>query len=96
MKESSTEGVDVGNDELADMKQAVNTIRRKGLDQFEGQSSGYKVWFKLDIGFFKTTFSKIHSELYKELFKSNNENQYMEVYKTFIVLFYIKLIKKKY
>ena len=68
------------------MKQAVNTICRKGLDQFQGQSSRSKVWFKLDIGGF-IIFSKSHSELYKELFKNNIEDQDMEVYKTFTVLF---------
>ena len=55
-KKSSTKDVDKGTDELADMKQAVNTICRKGLDQFEGQSSECKVWFKLDIEFFKQLF----------------------------------------
>ena len=39
---SSTEYVEKGTDELADMKQAVVTIRRKCLDQFEGQSKGSK------------------------------------------------------
>ena len=50
---SSTKDVDKGTDELADMKQAVNTICRKGLDQFEGQYSGSKGQFKLGIGFKK-------------------------------------------
>ena len=44
--------VDKSTDELADMKQKVNTIFEKGLDQFEGQSTGSKGWFKLDIEFF--------------------------------------------
>ena len=39
-KKSSTEDVEKVTDEFSDIKQAVNTIRRKGLDQFEGQSSG--------------------------------------------------------
>ena len=69
-KKYSTKDVEKGTDKLADMKQAVNTILRKGLDQFEVQSSGCKGWFKLDIGFIKSTFSKSHSELYKELFKN--------------------------
>ena len=47
-----TKDVDKGTDELAYMKQAVVPIRRKGLDQFEGQSSGCKGWFKLDSGVF--------------------------------------------
>ena len=66
------------------MKQKVNTIRRKGLNQFEGQFTGTKGWFKLDIEFFKTTFSKSYSEFYKELLKNNIEDQDMELYKTFL------------
>ena len=57
-KKYSTFGVDKGTDELACMKQKVHTIRRKGLNQFEGQSNGSKGWFKLDIECFKTTISK--------------------------------------
>ena len=57
----ATNDIDKGTDKLADMKQAVVTIRRKGLDQFEGQSSGSKGWFKLGSGVLKTTFYKIHS-----------------------------------
>ena len=41
---SSTYDVDEGTDELAYMKQAANTIRRKGLYKFEGQSKGYTGW----------------------------------------------------
>ena len=54
-KKSSTKDVEKGTDELADMKQKVNTIRRKGLYQFEGLSIGSMGWFKLDIDFLKTT-----------------------------------------
>ena len=72
-KKYSTKDVDKFTYEKTDMKQAENTIIRKGLDQFEGQSRGSKGWFKLDIGFLKTTYSKSHSELYKELFKNNIE-----------------------
>ena len=50
-KKSSTKYVDKGTYDLEDMKQAVNTIFRKGLYQFEGQYSVSKGWFKLDIGF---------------------------------------------
>ena len=55
-KKYSTKDIDKGTGELADMKQAVNTILGTGLDQFEGQSSECKVWFKLDIEFFKQLF----------------------------------------
>ena len=67
-KKSSPNNVDKGTDKFADMKQAVVTIRRKCLDQFEGQYSGSKRLFKVDSGFIKTTFSNIHLEFYEELF----------------------------
>ena len=60
-KKYSTKDVDKVTDELEFIKQKVSTICRKGLDQFRGQSIGYKVWFKLDIEFLKTTFPKSHS-----------------------------------
>ena len=68
-KKYSTFVVDKGTDELEFMKQKVNTVFWKILNRFEGQSTGSKGWFKLDIKFFKTTFSKNNSEFYKALFK---------------------------
>ena len=63
---SSTKDVDKGTDEFSDMKEAVKTIHQKGLYQFEDQSNGYKGWFKLDIGFFETTFlNVIHNSIKK-------------------------------
>ena len=62
---SSTKDVEKGTDKLAYMKRSVVTILRKGLYQFGGQYKGSRVWFKLDNGFLKTTFSTIHPELYK-------------------------------
>ena len=73
-KKYSTKDVDKGTDELADIKKSLVTIRRKGLDKFEGQYKGSKGWFKLDSGFLITTFSTIHSELYKELFEKYIED----------------------
>ena len=61
-KVSSTFDVDKGTNELEFMKQKLNTIHRKGLNNFEVQSNRYKVWFKLDIESLKTTFSKGHRE----------------------------------
>ena len=55
----STFDVDKGTDELAFMKQKVNTIRGKGLSQFEGQYTGSKGWFKHDIEFLKQLFLKV-------------------------------------
>ena len=46
-KKYSTKDVDKGTDELAYIKQAVVTICRNVLDQFEGQSKRSKGWFKL-------------------------------------------------
>ena len=51
-KKYSTLDVEKYTNELEFMKQKVNTISRKGLNQFEGQSTGSKGWFKLDIDFF--------------------------------------------
>ena len=48
----STKYVDKVTGELEDMKEAVVTIRRKDLYNFEGRSKGYTGWFKLDSGFF--------------------------------------------
>ena len=78
-KKYSTNDVDKGTDELEDMKKTVVTILKKGLDQFEGQSKGSTGWFKLDSGFFKTTFFTIHSEFYKEIFENNIEDQDTEM-----------------
>ena len=86
-KKSSTKDVDKGTDELIDMKKSVVTIRRKGLDKFEGQSKGYTGWLKLDSAFLKTKISTINSELYKEFYEKNIGNQGGELYKTFIVPF---------
>ena len=56
-KKYLTKGVENGTDELADMKKAVFTIRRKGLDKFEGQSKGSTGRFKLDSGLKKIYYS---------------------------------------
>ena len=53
------------------LRKKFHTICRKCLNQFEGQSTGTHGWFKLNIEFLKTTYSKNHSEFYKELFRDN-------------------------
>ena len=83
-KKSSTKDVEKGTDELEDIKNAVVAIRRKGLDKIEVRSKGSTGWFKLDSGVLKTTFSTIHSELYKKHFEKDIEDQDTELYKTFI------------
>ena len=60
-KKSSTLDVDKGTDELKFMKQKLNKIFKKDLNQFEGQSTGTQGWFKLNIKFFETTYSEINS-----------------------------------
>ena len=74
-KKSPTLDVDKGTYKLEFIKQKVKTFCRKGLNLFEGPSTGTKGWSKLDIEFLKTTFSKSHSEFYKELFEKNIEDQ---------------------
>ena len=64
-KKYLTKDVKKGTDELAFNKQRVHTIFRKALNQFEGESIGTHEWFKLNIEFLKTTYSKINSELYE-------------------------------
>ena len=58
-KKSSTIDVDIGTDNLVFMKQKVNTICSKGLNYFEGQYNGSKLWFKLYIDFSKQLFLKV-------------------------------------
>ena len=66
---SLTKDVDKVTYELAYMKQAVFTIFRKGLDQFEGHSKVSKVWFKLDSGFFKQHFLQVIQNSIRNFFK---------------------------
>ena len=58
-KKSLTKNVKKGNDELAFKKQKFHTIFRKGLNQFEGQSTVTHAWFKLNIYFFKRLIVKV-------------------------------------
>ena len=48
-KKPSMKDVEKGTNELEFIKRKLNTIRRKGLNQFEGQSARTQEWFKLDI-----------------------------------------------
>ena len=82
--------------ELAFKKQKLHTILRKGLNQFEGQPTVTQGWFKLDIEFIKTTYSKSHSEFYKELFKNNIEYQDKDMYEKLVVPFVRELINRQY
>ena len=51
-KKSLKKDVKEGTDEFSFKTQKVHTIHRKGLNQFEDQSTGTHGWFKLDIEFF--------------------------------------------
>ena len=68
-KKSSTKYFEKGTDELEDMKQAVVTMRRKGLYQFEGQSKGSKGGFKLDSVFLKQHFLQVIQNSINNFFK---------------------------
>ena len=63
-KVETSEEVDKGNKNLDDMKEAVFTIRRKDLDNFEGQSKGSTGWFNLDHEFFKRNVSTLELHFY--------------------------------
>ena len=50
-KDTSSEEVDKGNKFFDDMKEAVVTIRKNNLDNFEGQYIISTGWFNLDHEF---------------------------------------------
>ena len=56
-KKSLTKDAEKGIGELEDMKEAVVTICRKDLDNFEGRYKGSTGWFKLDIDLKETKSS---------------------------------------
>ena len=62
-KKSSTNDVDKGTDELEFMKQKMDSIRRKGLDKFEGQYIVSNGWVKLDIELKKIFLKVIQSSI---------------------------------
>ena len=61
-KKPPTKDVDKGTGELEDIKQALFTIRRKYLDNFEGHSKVSTGWFKLDSRF-KKNLQLIHNSI---------------------------------
>ena len=65
----------------------VVTIRRKNLDNFQGESTGSTCWFIFDRWWLKETLSELEPYFYKNLLKSNIEGQDIETYKTALVLF---------
>ena len=63
-KVTTSEEVYKGTKNVDDMKEAVVTIRRKDLDNFEGKSKGPTCWFNLDHAFFKRHFYTLEPEFY--------------------------------
>ena len=63
-KVTTNDEVDKGKKKLDDMKEAVVTIRRKNLDNFESQSKGSTGWFNLDNEFLRIKVSTLEPDLY--------------------------------
>ena len=63
------------------------TIRKKDIDNFEGQSIGSTGCLNLDHDWFKIKFSTLKTDFYKKLFEKDIEGQDFEPYKTFLVPF---------
>ena len=66
---TTSEEVEKGTKKLDDMKEAVVTIRRKYLDNFEGQSKGSTGWFNIDNVSLKIKFSTLEPNIYKKLYE---------------------------
>ena len=69
------------------MEEPVNTIRRKDLDKFQGQSTGSTGWLNLDHEWLKRKFSILEPDLYRKLFEKDIRGQDTETHKTFVILF---------
>ena len=72
---------------MDDMKEAVVTIRRKDLDNFECQSKGSTYWFNRDHEFLKRNCFTLERDFYRGKYEKYIEGQDMEPYKTFLVTF---------
>ena len=69
------------------MKEAVVTIHRKDLYNFERHSKGSTSWYNIDNEFSKRKSSTLEPDFYKKLYEKDIEGQYMEPYKKFVVPF---------
>ena len=76
-----------GTKTLYDMGKAVFTIRRKDLNNFQGQYIGSTGLFNLVHEWLKIIFSTLESDCYEKLFEKDIEGQDIETYKTFVVPF---------
>ena len=63
-KVTTSEEVDKGTKNLDYMKNAVVTICRENLDNFEGQSKGSTGWFTLDHEFLERNFPTPEPDFY--------------------------------
>ena len=70
---------------MDDIKDPVVTIRRKDLDNFQGQSTRSTRWFNIDREWLKEKNSTLEPNFYIKLFWMNIEGQYIETYQTFVV-----------
>ena len=64
-----SEEVDKSTEILDDMKEAVVTICKDYLYNFDGQSKGSTGWFNFDHEFLKRKFSTLEPEFYKKFMK---------------------------
>ena len=55
-KVTTSEQVDKGTTHLGGIKEAVVTILKEDLDNFQGQSKGSTDWFNLDHDFLRESF----------------------------------------
>ena len=82
---TTSEEFDKGTKNLDGMKEAVVTICRKDLDNFEGQSTVSTGWFNINNEWLNV-FYTLEPDFYN-FFEKDIEGQYMEPYKTFLVPF---------
>ena len=86
-KVTTSEEVDKGINIFDNMNDALVMVRRKYLDDFEGQYKGSTGWFNPDHEFFKRKFSTLEPDFYYIFYQKDIECQDMEPYKTFVLPF---------
>ena len=69
------------------MEYPVQTIRRRDLDEFQGQYAGSTSWLNIDHEWSKINVSILEPDFYKRLFRNNIEGKDINTYKNFVVLF---------
>ena len=71
---------------LNDMEEPVHTMRKKDLDNVQGQSTGSTGWSNLDHEWLNRKFSILKTYFYN-FFEKDIEGQDIKTYKTFVVPF---------